>query len=280
MVSVSDAFTRPASVQDRARVRQNRGSGDRFWQPKDERWLAPNFLSHPARRFARRARNFQGTFPAGQGRERPESFAGVAKLADAPDLGSGAARRGGSSPFTRTRGTEKDDNMQVTETLNEGLKRGYTITVTAAELDAKVQEKLIEAQPEIEMKGFRKGKVPLAILRKQFGPRLLGDAMQEAIDGAMKAHFDSHRRPPGAAARSQDGRRRDLERRPGCRGRDDLRGAAGDPGCRRRQDQAGPADREGRRRGRGRGAEEPGRLGAESSRTARRAPRPRTAIRS
>ncbi|SEM87541.1 trigger factor [Gemmobacter aquatilis] len=81
--------------------------------------------------------------------------------------------------------------MQVTETLNEGLKRGYTITVTAAELDAKVQEKLIEAQPEIEMKGFRKGKVPMAMLRKQFGPRLLGDAMQDAIDAAMKSHFDA-----------------------------------------------------------------------------------------
>ena len=62
--------------------------------------------------------------------------------------------------------------MQVTETLNEGLKRGYTITVTAAELDAKVQEKLVEAQPEIEMKGFRKGKVPLPILKKQFGQRI------------------------------------------------------------------------------------------------------------
>jgi trigger factor len=81
--------------------------------------------------------------------------------------------------------------MQVTETLNEGLKRAYTITVTAAELDAKVQEKLVEAQPEIEMKGFRKGKVPLAILKKQFGQRLLGDAMQDAIDGAMKDHFDT-----------------------------------------------------------------------------------------
>ncbi|MEZ5754385.1 MAG: trigger factor [Paracoccaceae bacterium] len=80
--------------------------------------------------------------------------------------------------------------MQVTETLNEGLKRAYTITVSAAELDAKVQEKLVEAQPEIEMKGFRKGKVPLAILKKQFGQRLLGDAMQDAIDGAMKDHFD------------------------------------------------------------------------------------------
>jgi trigger factor len=80
--------------------------------------------------------------------------------------------------------------MQVTETLNEGLKRGYTITVSAAELDAKVQEKLLEAQPEVEIKGFRKGKVPLAILKKQFGTRILGDAMQEAIDAAMKEHFD------------------------------------------------------------------------------------------
>ena len=81
--------------------------------------------------------------------------------------------------------------MQVNQTLNEGLKRGYTITVSAAELDAKVQVKLVEAQPDIEMKGFRKGKVPMAMLRKQFGPRILGDAMQEAIDGAMKSHFDA-----------------------------------------------------------------------------------------
>ncbi|MDE3237397.1 MAG: trigger factor [Paracoccaceae bacterium] len=81
--------------------------------------------------------------------------------------------------------------MQVTETLNEGLKRAYTITVTAAELDAKVEEKLVEAQPEIEIKGFRKGKVPMPILRKQFGQRLLGDAMQEAIDGAMRDHFEA-----------------------------------------------------------------------------------------
>ncbi len=80
--------------------------------------------------------------------------------------------------------------MQVTETLNEGLKRGYSITVTAAELDAKVNEKLKEAQPEVEMKGFRKGKVPMALLKKQFGQRVLGEAMQESIDGAMNEHFE------------------------------------------------------------------------------------------
>lgn len=86
---------------------------------------------------------------------------------------------------------EKDDTqMQVTETLKDGLKRGYTITVTAAELEAKVNEKLAEAQPQIEMKGFRKGKVPMPLLKKQFGERLMGEAMQETIDGAMSSHFE------------------------------------------------------------------------------------------
>jgi len=80
--------------------------------------------------------------------------------------------------------------MQVTETLNDGLKRGYTITVTSAELDQKVNEKLVEAQPQIEMKGFRKGKVPMPLLKKKFGERLMGEAMQETIDGAMSAHFE------------------------------------------------------------------------------------------
>ncbi len=80
--------------------------------------------------------------------------------------------------------------MQVTETLKEGLKRGYKMVVEAADLDAKVETKLKEAQPDIEMKGFRKGKVPLPLLKKQYGDRLMGEVMQEAIDGAMAAHFE------------------------------------------------------------------------------------------
>ncbi|MET4126954.1 trigger factor [Roseovarius sp. MBR-6] len=80
--------------------------------------------------------------------------------------------------------------MQVTETLNEGLKRGYRMILTAQALDDKVTEKLKEAQPDIELKGFRKGKVPLPLLKKQFGQRMLGEAMQETVDDAMKAHFE------------------------------------------------------------------------------------------
>ena len=81
--------------------------------------------------------------------------------------------------------------MQVTETLNEGLKRGYSIYIAADELDETVNQKLREAQPEVEMKGFRKGKVPLPLLKKQFGERLMGEAMQETIDGAMSQHFEN-----------------------------------------------------------------------------------------
>lgn len=81
--------------------------------------------------------------------------------------------------------------MQVKETQNEGLKRGYQFTLPAADLAAQVETKLKEAQPEVEMKGFRKGKVPMAMLKKQFGPRVMGDAMQEAIDSALRNHLET-----------------------------------------------------------------------------------------
>ena len=80
--------------------------------------------------------------------------------------------------------------MQVKETLNEGLKRGYELTLPAADLAAEVDAKLKEAQPGVEMKGFRKGKVPMALLKKQFGQRIMGEAMQSAVDNALRDHLE------------------------------------------------------------------------------------------
>ena len=81
--------------------------------------------------------------------------------------------------------------MQVTQTLNEGLKKGYAITVPAAELEAKVTEKLEEARKDFQMKGFRKGKAPAALMKKMFGKSVMGEAMQESIDSAMREHFEA-----------------------------------------------------------------------------------------
>lgn len=86
--------------------------------------------------------------------------------------------------------------MQVTETLNEGLKRAYTLMLTAQELDDEVNRKLAEAQPGVALKGFRKGKVPMALMRKQFGKQVLGEALQEAIDSAVKRHFEEQGHRP------------------------------------------------------------------------------------
>ena len=81
--------------------------------------------------------------------------------------------------------------MQVTETLNEGLTRAYDITITAAELESKVTEKLEAARADFQMKGFRKGHAPLALMKKMFGQSVLGEAMQEAVDGATGEHFEN-----------------------------------------------------------------------------------------
>ena len=81
--------------------------------------------------------------------------------------------------------------MQVTETLNQGLKRSYSIKVPATELEAKVTEKLEEARKDFQMKGFRKGKAPAALMKKMFGKSVLGEAMQELIDQAMRSHFET-----------------------------------------------------------------------------------------
>jgi trigger factor len=81
--------------------------------------------------------------------------------------------------------------MQVIQTVNEGLKRGYSIRVPATDLEAKVTEKLEAARKDFQMKGFRKGKAPAALMKKMFGKSVLGEAMQESIDEVMRRHFET-----------------------------------------------------------------------------------------
>ncbi|MBL4596787.1 MAG: trigger factor [Robiginitomaculum sp.] len=88
--------------------------------------------------------------------------------------------------------------MQVKETKVEGLSRSYDVTITAAELDAKLNAKVAEVQPEVSLKGFRPGKVPAAHIKKMFGKSMMGDLVQEAMDEATKkALNDNNVKPAG-----------------------------------------------------------------------------------
>lgn len=81
--------------------------------------------------------------------------------------------------------------MQVTETKSEGLKRAYSATAPASEIDQKVTQKLEEVRSTAQLPGFRKGKVPLKLLRQRFGKSLMGEVMQELVDDTLKTHFES-----------------------------------------------------------------------------------------
>jgi len=72
--------------------------------------------------------------------------------------------------------------MQVTETLSEGLKREFKVVVPAAELDAKVNERLDDLKARVRINGFRPGKVPVAHLKRVYGR----SAMAEVIEATVR----------------------------------------------------------------------------------------------
>ena len=72
--------------------------------------------------------------------------------------------------------------MQITETLSEPLRREFTVTVVASDLDAKLTGKIVELQPKIHLKGFRPGKAPVSFLKKTYGKSLMGDIVNETIN--------------------------------------------------------------------------------------------------
>jgi trigger factor len=71
--------------------------------------------------------------------------------------------------------------MQVTETLSEGLKREFKVTVPASELDARLNTRLATLKNEVRLKGFRPGKVPVDHLRRLFGKSTMAEIVNDVI---------------------------------------------------------------------------------------------------
>ena len=76
--------------------------------------------------------------------------------------------------------------MKTVETLNEGLKREYRVTITAKDIDARVDDEVKSMAPTVRMPGFRPGKVPPNLIRKMHGPALSADALNKAIDAGVR----------------------------------------------------------------------------------------------
>ena len=86
--------------------------------------------------------------------------------------------------------------MKFKEIIKDKLKRKYEFTLKASELSKDVDLQLEKEQPSIQMKGFRKGKVPISLLKKMHGEALLSEAMKSATDTAVKNHFEKEKDKP------------------------------------------------------------------------------------
>ncbi|WGD56266.1 trigger factor [Bradyrhizobium sp. CB1650] len=71
--------------------------------------------------------------------------------------------------------------MQVTETLSEGLKHEFKISVPASDLDAKADAKLVDLKDKVRLNGFRPGKVPVTHLKKVYGRSVMAETIDQTI---------------------------------------------------------------------------------------------------
>ncbi len=86
--------------------------------------------------------------------------------------------------------------MQTVETQNEGLKRAYRMTITAKDVESKIDAEVKKIAPQVRMPGFRPGKVPANLVKKMHRDSLLQDALNSSIqDGVQKAINDNKLRP-------------------------------------------------------------------------------------
>jgi trigger factor len=88
--------------------------------------------------------------------------------------------------------------MDIKELETDGLTRKYQVTVKKEALEEKLDAKIKEIQPEVSLKGFRPGKVPVSHIRKMFGQSIMKDVVEEVLnETSQKAINDNKLRPAG-----------------------------------------------------------------------------------
>ena len=86
--------------------------------------------------------------------------------------------------------------MQTVETLNEGLKRAYSITIPAGDIAARVDEEVKRIAPTVKMPGFRPGKVPANLVKKMHGDALLSEALNSMVQQSIDAAINDNKLRP------------------------------------------------------------------------------------
>src|SRR5579864_7421203 len=76
--------------------------------------------------------------------------------------------------------------MQVTETLSDGLKRTFAVVVPAADIESRRSSRLTELAKQVNLPGFRPGKVPMPIVRQRFGAGVAAEVREQSVKEATQ----------------------------------------------------------------------------------------------
>lgn len=86
--------------------------------------------------------------------------------------------------------------MEIKETSSDGLKRELEVVVASAELNEKFDARLGEMSQRVQLKGFRKGKVPRTHLKKVYGRAVMAEILEQTVrETSAKALEDRGERP-------------------------------------------------------------------------------------
>ena len=78
------------------------------------------------------------------------------------------------------------------------LENKYKVNIASNEVEGHIIDKIKEIQPDLQLKGFRKGQVPTSLIRKLYGKNILGEVVQNSIENAIKTLLEEKSHTPAA----------------------------------------------------------------------------------
>ena len=82
--------------------------------------------------------------------------------------------------------------MNVSLKSSEGLRREFTLEMTAGDIGKRVDARIADLAPGVKMPGFRPGKVPMSVVRSRYGKQVLGEVLQGSLDEAVRIAVDDN----------------------------------------------------------------------------------------
>ena len=98
--------------------------------------------------------------------------------------------------------------MQVSETSSTGLKLELKVVIGQVELTERFSTRLDEFRDQVQLKGFRKGKVPVAHIKKLYGRSVMAEVLQQTVEETSRKALEERKERAANAAPRTGGARR------------------------------------------------------------------------